>query len=78
MAIFEVNICVCMLFWILILNTLFRNANIRREAREEQKRLAYTRLETQVFNARCSAPPSFIQFHPYDQQIAIVGRETFG
>lgn len=55
-----------------------RNDSVRKEFRDEVRRLPYCRLETQLFNTKCSTPPTILQFHPYDQQIAAVGRDTFG
>lgn len=37
-----------------------------------------SRLEVQVFNTRNPYPPNVIQFHPYDQQLAVAGRDSFG
>lgn len=54
-----------------------RNAALRQEAREEQERISTNRLETQVFNARNSYAPHVLQFHPYDQQIAVAGKDSF-
>lgn len=54
-----------------------RNNVIRKEALDEQKRVVYSKLETQAFNTRCAAPPSILQFHPYDQQIAVAGKDSF-
>ncbi|GJQ81856.1 hypothetical protein Trydic_g9883 [Trypoxylus dichotomus] len=54
-----------------------RNESIRKEAAEDQRRAASSKLESQTFNTRCAAPPSIVQFHPYDQQIAVAGRDSF-
>lgn len=51
----------------------FRNDDIKRNSS-----LNSTRIEAQLFNTKCSTPPTILQFHPYDQQIAAVGRDTFG
>lgn len=55
-----------------------RNAAIQREAHDEQNRTTGSRLEMQVFNTRNPYPPTVLQFHPYDQQIAVAGRDSFG
>lgn len=55
-----------------------RNAAIQKEAVEEQDRVNISRLETQVFNTRSPYTPTVLQFHPYDQQIAVAGRDCFG
>lgn len=54
-----------------------RNDKIRKEAVEEQKKALSTKLDCQVFNTRTNLPPSFLQFHPFDQQIAVAGRNSF-
>ncbi|KAJ3644718.1 hypothetical protein Zmor_022428 [Zophobas morio] len=55
-----------------------RNNNIRKEALEETSRIQSAKLESQVFNTRTSLPPSVLQFHPFDQQIAVAGKDHFG
>lgn len=55
-----------------------RNAERRSEAKEEQVRASMSRLESQVFNTRTQVPPTIVQFHPYEHQIVVVGKETFG
>lgn len=55
-----------------------RNNKIRVEAVEEQRRATSSRMENQVFNTRCAAPPNILQFHPYDQRIAVAARDSFG
>lgn len=54
-----------------------RNASVRKEY-TELKRTTYSKIETQLFNTKCSTAPTILQFHPYDQQIAAVGRDSFG
>ncbi|KAL3274396.1 hypothetical protein HHI36_015789 [Cryptolaemus montrouzieri] len=54
-----------------------RNSKIRREAKDEQRKAISCKLECQVFNTRTSVPPSILKFHPYDQQIAVAGRNGF-
>jgi regulator-associated protein of mTOR len=55
-----------------------RNNNIRKEALEETSRILTCKLESQMFNTRTSLPPSVLQFHPFDQQIAVAGKDHFG
>lgn len=54
-----------------------RNIAIRTESVEQQRRATKSKLESQVFNIRCQLPPNIIQFHPYDQQMAVAGRDGF-
>ncbi|KAK5640922.1 hypothetical protein RI129_009469 [Pyrocoelia pectoralis] len=54
-----------------------RNSKIRTEAHDEQLRVLNNRLESQLFSTRCAAQPYVLQFHPYDQQIAVASRDTF-
>ncbi|PNF16965.1 Regulatory-associated protein of mTOR [Cryptotermes secundus] len=54
-----------------------RNSALRCEARDEQRRIATGRLESQVFNTRCPNPPSVIQFHPYETYVAVAGKDAF-
>lgn len=57
-----------------------RNETVRAQFREEQKRAVTStgRLETQLFHTKCSTAPTILEFHPFDQLIAAVGRDTFG
>lgn len=55
-----------------------RNAALQHEARREQERVGTSRVETQTLNARNPHPPTVLQFHPYDQQIAVAGKDCFG
>ncbi|XP_060522953.1 regulatory-associated protein of mTOR [Cylas formicarius] len=54
-----------------------RNKNIRSEASEEQRRAITSRIETQVFHTRTAAAPSLLQLHPFNQQIAVAGNDSF-
>ncbi|XP_044758345.1 regulatory-associated protein of mTOR isoform X2 [Coccinella septempunctata] len=54
-----------------------RNSAIRQEAMEEQKKLASCKLESQVFNTRTPVPPLVLKFHPYEQSIAVAGKNGF-
>lgn len=55
----------------------FRNNTIRLEAIEEQRRAVNSRLEIQVFHTRTHVAPSILQLHPFDQQIAVAGKDSF-
>ncbi|KAG8222534.1 hypothetical protein J437_LFUL004570 [Ladona fulva] len=56
-----------------------RNTHLRKEAKEEQKRLAIgAKVESQIFNARSSDPPSVIKFHPYENHLVVAGKDCFG
>lgn len=61
-----------------LINVDFRNNSIRKEGIEDNVRITTSKLESQVFNTRTSLPPSVIQFHPFDQQIAVAGKDHFG
>ncbi|KAJ8928348.1 hypothetical protein NQ314_019078 [Rhamnusium bicolor] len=54
-----------------------RNSNIRIEASEEQRRALASRVESQVFHTRTAVAPSLLQLHPFDQQIAVAGNDSF-
>lgn len=54
-----------------------RNDTIRVEATEEHRRALASRIESQVFHIRTAVPPSLLQLHPFDQQIAIAGNDSF-
>ncbi|XP_022916408.1 regulatory-associated protein of mTOR isoform X2 [Onthophagus taurus] len=51
-----------------------RNDAIRKEAQEERRKATAAKIETQIFNARNpgQCPPTVLQFHPYDQHVAVV------
>lgn len=55
-----------------------RNASLRNEAKEEQKRILNGRLEHQVFNARSPDSPSEIMFHPYETHLVIAAKDSYG
>ncbi|CAH0563709.1 unnamed protein product [Brassicogethes aeneus] len=54
-----------------------RNNNIRTESLDEQKRVRTCKIESQVFHTRTPLAPSILQLHPYDQQIAVSGKDSF-
>lgn len=54
-----------------------RNTNIRTEAIDEQKRAITSRIESQVFHTRTAVPPTLLQLHPFNQQIAVAGNDSF-
>ncbi|XP_072382819.1 regulatory-associated protein of mTOR [Diabrotica undecimpunctata] len=54
-----------------------RNDSIRTEATEEHRKALASRIESQVFHIRTAVPPSLLQLHPFDQQIAVAGNDSF-
>uniref|UniRef100_A0AB74UMX4 Regulatory associated protein of mTOR n=1 Tax=Euwallacea interjectus TaxID=321055 RepID=A0AB74UMX4_9CUCU len=54
-----------------------RNTNIRAEALEEQKRVITSKIENVVFHTRTALPPTLLQLHPFNQQIAVAGSDSF-
>ncbi|CAH0719697.1 unnamed protein product, partial [Brenthis ino] len=54
-----------------------RNRSIRREARALRS-APPPRLETVAFHSRCPLPPAVVQFHPYEQHVALASKENFG
>ncbi|XP_050390933.1 regulatory-associated protein of mTOR isoform X1 [Patella vulgata] len=54
---------------------LFRNSRVRQEAREEQTRAGFNRLDDQVFVNRNIGIPSVIKFHPYQSYLAVGDKE---
>nr|ALE20568.1 Raptor [Leptinotarsa decemlineata] len=54
-----------------------RNTNIRLEADEEHRRASVYRIDSQMFQIRTAVPPSLLQLHPFDQQIAVSGNDSF-
>ncbi|GAB6021043.1 hypothetical protein CHUAL_003678 [Chamberlinius hualienensis] len=52
-----------------------RNARVRSEAEEEQKRAAASRLENQIFINRNPNTPCFIRFHPYENYMAVADKD---
>lgn len=54
-----------------------RNASIRLEATEEKERAIISRIESQVFHTRTAVPPTLLQLHPFSQQIAVAGNDSF-
>ncbi|XP_078609645.1 regulatory-associated protein of mTOR-like isoform X2 [Branchiostoma floridae x Branchiostoma japonicum] len=52
-----------------------RNARVRREAREMQKRAVSMRLDDQIFINRNKANPTVVKFHPYDPHMAVADKD---
>lgn len=50
---------------------------MRKEAAEERKKIFTRRIENHVFAGKVSTIPTILQFHPFDQQIAIAERDSF-
>lgn len=55
----------------------YRNDNIRREAVEERQRALVSKIENQLFHQRTAVAPTLLQLHPFDQQIAVAGNDSF-
>ncbi|KAK3908175.1 Regulatory-associated protein of mTOR [Frankliniella fusca] len=63
----------------LLLNYRYlRNATLRAEAREEQRKLPLPRIEEKVFNIRFSNVPSVVLFQPYEPIVVIAGKDSVG
>lgn len=54
-----------------------RNNNIRAVAAEEHRNLSLIKTDSQVFHMRTTIVPSLLQLHPFDQQIALAGKDSF-
>ncbi|KAI8478188.1 hypothetical protein Bbelb_440820, partial [Branchiostoma belcheri] len=52
-----------------------RNARVRREAREMQKRAVSMRLDDQIFINRNKGNPTVLKFHPYDPHMAVADKD---
>lgn len=50
---------------------------MRKDSAEERKKVFARRIENQVFTGKVSTIPNILQFHPFDQQIAIAERDSF-
>ncbi|XP_071105465.1 regulatory-associated protein of mTOR-like isoform X1 [Haliotis cracherodii] len=53
-----------------------RNSHVRRDAREDQNRAGFSRLDDQIFVNRNQFPPSVVKFHPYKSHIAVADKES--
>lgn len=53
-----------------------RNKRVRKEAFEEQRMVFSRRIENQVFTGKVSNAPNILQFHPFEQQIAIAEKDV--
>ncbi|KAK3091702.1 hypothetical protein FSP39_022003 [Pinctada imbricata] len=52
-----------------------RNSQIRVEAREEQSRAGFNRLDVEVFVNKNTGVPNVIKFHPYESYVAVAERD---
>lgn len=52
-----------------------RNNNVRQEAREEQVRAGFNRLDVEVFVNKNQGIPSVIKFHPYEGHVAVADKD---
>ncbi|XP_026286315.1 regulatory-associated protein of mTOR isoform X3 [Frankliniella occidentalis] len=55
-----------------------RNANMRAEAKEEQRKLPLPRIEEKVFSLRFNNVPNVLLFQPYEPIIVIAGKDSVG
>lgn len=55
-----------------------RNAKQRQDAREEQLRASQSKVESQVYHARCSQSPQVLVFHPFEPHLAVALKDCFG
>ncbi|CAH1793910.1 unnamed protein product [Owenia fusiformis] len=54
---------------------LLCSLNVKDDARDEQLRAGFSRLDDQVFINRNCAIPTVIKFHPYESHLAVADRE---
>lgn len=52
-----------------------RNDLLRQEARDQQRRVPFNRLETQAFTSKTQHTPTLVKLHPYEAQIAVAYRD---
>ncbi|XP_061193905.1 regulatory-associated protein of mTOR-like isoform X1 [Saccostrea echinata] len=52
-----------------------RNAIVRQEAREEQLRAGFNRLDVEVFVNKNQGIPTVIKFHPYECHVAVADKD---
>uniref|UniRef100_A0A8D8TJF2 Regulatory-associated protein of mTOR n=1 Tax=Cacopsylla melanoneura TaxID=428564 RepID=A0A8D8TJF2_9HEMI len=52
-----------------------RNAQVRRDAREEQRRAYVSRLDHQVFSSRTSYVPTALILHPYEPHFVVAAKD---
>ncbi|KAI5723075.1 hypothetical protein M8J76_000957 [Diaphorina citri] len=52
-----------------------RNAQIRRDAREEQRRAYVSRLDHQVFSSRTNYVPTALLLHPYEPHFIVAAKD---
>ncbi|KZC07312.1 Regulatory-associated protein of mTOR [Dufourea novaeangliae] len=55
-----------------------RNKRHRREAKEEQLRAVQSRVESQIFHARCPHSPEVLTFHPFEPHLAVALKDFVG
>ncbi|XP_048764254.2 regulatory-associated protein of mTOR-like isoform X2 [Ostrea edulis] len=52
-----------------------RNANVRQEAKEEQLRAGFNRLDVEVFVNKNQGVPTAIKFHPYECHVGVADKD---
>ncbi|XP_078048119.1 regulatory associated protein of MTOR complex 1 isoform X1 [Augochlora pura] len=55
-----------------------RNKRHRSETREEQVRAVQSRVESQIFHARCPVSPDVLTFHPFEPHLAVALKDFIG
>jgi len=54
-----------------------RNDAVRVESLAEQKRVVTGKIEIQVFQVKIAVPPIALQLHPFEQQLAVSGNDSY-
>ncbi|XP_060573452.1 regulatory-associated protein of mTOR-like isoform X2 [Ruditapes philippinarum] len=52
-----------------------RNTQVKEEAREEQVKAGFNRLDNEIFVNRNVGVPSVIKFHPYESELAVADKD---
>lgn len=52
-----------------------RNTMVRSEAREEQQRAGFNRLDNEIFLNRNQGIPNVMKYHPYESELAVADKE---
>ncbi|XP_012221005.1 regulatory-associated protein of mTOR isoform X2 [Linepithema humile] len=55
-----------------------RNAKQRHDAKEEQIRAPQSKIESQIYHARCPQSPQILVFHPFEPHLAVALKDCFG
>ena len=49
---------------------------MRTEAKADVEKMSHSRIESQIFQSKCSSPAQAVAFHPYDPHIAIAVKDN--